>query len=115
VTAATDGVLRVRIGSVDLEGRGALSPGDEALAAIRAERVAVLDDEATTDGLALVRGSVSQVIFEGDRLVYAVHVPALDGATLFAFDHGAPEAGMHRAGERVALRWRPADLMIFPP
>jgi TOBE domain len=57
---------------------------------------------------------VREVIFEGDRLVYGLHVEALGGARLLVFDYDRGTRAMAAAGERVGLAWRPADLMIFP-
>ena len=39
---------------------------------------------------------------------------ALGGIRLLVFDYDRGTRAMAAAGERVGLRWRPADLMIFP-
>jgi hypothetical protein len=62
----------------------------------------------------VLEAEVREVIFEGDRLVYGLHVPALGGARLLVFDHDRGTREMAAAGEQVGVTWQPADLMIFP-
>jgi putative spermidine/putrescine transport system ATP-binding protein len=111
-----DGWAEVRIGGLVLQGRAAgdLRPGAAVEVALRAERIELC---AAGNGSA-VDAEVREVIFEGDRLVYGLHVEALGGIRLLVFDYdrGDHDRGTRAsaAGERVGLAWRPADLMIFP-
>jgi putative spermidine/putrescine transport system ATP-binding protein len=109
-----DGWAEVRIGDRLLQGRsaGCLQPGAKVEVALRAERISLCP--AGGAGASGVDAEVREVIFEGDRLVYGLHVEALGGARLLVFDYDRGTRAMAAAGERVGLTWRPADLMIFP-
>ncbi len=111
VSLRADGWGEVRIGDLLLQGRAAgdLRPGAVEVA-LRAERI----DLGAPGADARVDAEVREVIFEGDRLVYGLHVEALGGVRLLAFDYDRGTRAMAAAGERVGLAWRPADLMIFP-
>jgi putative spermidine/putrescine transport system ATP-binding protein len=109
VRAQGGGWAEVAVGEQRLVGRcGAdLAPGAKVEIALRAERIRL--DLVPADG-ATFEAVVREVIFEGDRLVYGLHVPALGGA-LLVFDHARTMAA---PGATVLLSWRPEDLMIFP-
>ncbi len=83
--------------------------GAEVALALRAERIRIGDDGA--HGIA---GRVREVIFEGDRLVYAVACDDLGGATLRVFDYDVADHPSFPPGAAVRLAWQPADLMVFP-
>jgi putative spermidine/putrescine transport system ATP-binding protein len=111
-----DGWAEVRIGGWLLQGRpaGMLQPGAAVEVALRAERISLC-----APGGSDVDAEVREVIFEGDRLVYGLHVEALGGVRLLVFDYDRGDfdrggGAMAAVGERVGLTWRPADLMIFP-
>ena len=80
VVAVADGSARVRVGAVELVGRHAdpgLRPGAAVELAVRAERVRLLAPDEASD--ARLVAQVTEVVFEGDRFVYEVRVPALGG------------------------------------
>jgi putative spermidine/putrescine transport system ATP-binding protein len=106
-----DGSALVRIGERLLQGRavGSLQPGTEVEIALRAERISLC-----SPGDSILEAEVREVIFEGDRLVYGLHVEALGGMRLLVFDYDRGTRAMAAVGERVGLSWRPQDLMIFP-
>ncbi len=107
-----DGVVRVRVGEAVLQAAGdgrALPAGCRVTLAVRAERVRLL-----SPGEAGFPARVEEVVFEGDRFVYGVAVPALGGASLRLFDLDPLEHARHRVGEAVAVGWRGRDLMLFP-
>jgi putative spermidine/putrescine transport system ATP-binding protein len=108
------GFAEVRIGERLLRGRfaGNLQPGAEVEIALRAEHLR-LCAPGNADAPS-VDAEVREVIFEGDRLVYGLHVPALGGARLLVFDYDRGTRAIAAAGDRVGLTWRPQDLMIFP-
>jgi putative spermidine/putrescine transport system ATP-binding protein len=107
-----DGWAEVRIGGLVLQGRAAgdLRPGASVEVALRAERI----DLCAPGREQSIEAEVREVIFEGDRLVYGLHVEALGGIRLLVFDYDRGTRAMAAVGERVGLAWRPADLMIFP-
>jgi putative spermidine/putrescine transport system ATP-binding protein len=108
-----DGWGEVRIGGLSLLGRCAgLRRGTPVEVALRAERIRLCPPD---DGAGpRFDAEVDEVIFEGDRLVYGLHVAALGGVRLLAFDYDRGARTIAGVGERVAVTWRPEDLMIFP-
>ena len=108
-----DGWGEVRIGGLSLLGRCAgLRPGTPVEVALRAERIRLCPPD---DGAGpRFDAEVDEVIFEGDRLVYGLHVAALGGVRLLVFDYDRGARTIAGVGERVAVTWRPEDLMIFP-
>jgi putative spermidine/putrescine transport system ATP-binding protein len=115
IVAAGEGRARLRIGEVELDGACAdpmLLPGRKAEAAVRAERVRLLDGAALAD--ARLAAEVSEVVFEGDRYVYEVRAPALGGLPLRLFDLDPLGHARHAVGERVEVGWLARDLMVFP-
>ena len=53
------------------------------------------------------------MVFEGDRLVYEVRVPALAGAILRLFDRDPQGHARHRVGEALTIGWSVRDLFVF--
>jgi len=84
-----------------------LGDGTPARAALRAERVALLP-EAAGEGHA---GVVREVVFEGERTMYAVHVPAFGDPLVRAL---AQARQGWRVGERVRVVLDPRDVLLFP-
>ncbi|HEX5079723.1 MAG TPA: ABC transporter ATP-binding protein [Geminicoccaceae bacterium] len=108
------GWAEVRIGGQRLLGRcgATLRPGAAVEVALRAERIGLCPPgEGAAPGF---DAEVREVIFEGDRLVYGLHVEALGGMRLLAFDYDRGVRTIAGVGERVGVTWRPDDLMIFP-
>ncbi|MFO1070500.1 MAG: ABC transporter ATP-binding protein [Geminicoccaceae bacterium] len=103
------GAAAIEVGGTVLPGRAraGLRPGQPAQAAVRAERVR-LGDPA---GLA---GTVREAIFEGDRTVYEIVVPALGGAALRAFEPHAARTAPRERGSAVTLGLAADDVWIFP-
>ncbi len=115
VRVGDDGDVAVQVGDTVLQARGvgqALVTGAPVDCAIRAERIGMaahgqpgLDN--TVDGVVLQR------IFEGDRVVYVVRVPALGDAVLSLFDRDADVHETTTEGQSVRLAWQARDLMVF--
>jgi len=83
-------------------------------AALRAEQIRIAASSDALAGLATVApGTVADVIFEGERVVYEVRLDALAGVTLRVFDHDPQEHAGFAAGARVFLGWNPRDLLVF--
>ena len=99
---------RVRVGEVPLDCRSsALAGGTPVEVAIRAERIALDAGEQR------VTAEVADVVFEGDRLVYEVRVPAFGGASLRLFDLAPLDHPRHAPGSTVSVGWSPGDVYVF--
>jgi putative spermidine/putrescine transport system ATP-binding protein len=59
------------------------------------------------------RGEVHDVLFEGDRVVYEVRVPTLDGAVVRVIDRAPERHRLLERGRAVCLDWDDTDLLIF--
>jgi len=93
---------------------GDASPGAAARGAIRAEQIRVETDPARLEQLdTRLSGVVTDVIFEGERLLYEVSVPALGGATLRIYHHDPDEFALVDKGAQVEVGWNARDLLIF--
>ena len=109
-----NGRARLAIQGGSFEGRVAdrtLKSGTPVIAALRAEKVHFSEAD-DGDGLP---ATVIDTVFEGDRLVYRLHVDAWPNQPLLAFDYAQNETKPRAVGEKVRVSWRPEDLMIFPP
>nr|WP_244935023.1 ABC transporter ATP-binding protein [Acuticoccus sediminis] len=114
VVEADGAAVTVEAGGTRLtaRGTGTLSPGDRVECTLRAEQVAISEGPLGHENT--VTGTVAQQIFEGDRMVYAVTVEGLGGATIFVFDH---DPAVHRSipeGAAVTLGFAARDLFTFP-
>lgn len=80
---------------------------------IRAEQIRIASRKEDLPELETVlRGTVSDVIFEGERLLYDVDVPALSQA-LFVYHHDPDSSDVFAAGTAVSLGWCARDLIVF--
>ena len=113
VVSAEAGRARVRVGEADLDGRIAApaAAGSAVDCALRAEHVRLLDDDATAE--TRLPGVIEEVIFEGDRTVYAVRVAALGGAVLQIFHSDHAAEAVRKPGRTVEIGWAARDMMIF--
>jgi len=55
---------------------------------------------------------VADVIFEGERLLYVVEVPAL-GRSLQVYHHDPEALAVFASGTAVVLGWSARDLIVF--
>lgn len=109
-----DGHGTVEIHGQTFEGRIAdrsLQPDAAVVTALRAEKVHVGAENAEGS----LSATIIETVFEGDRLVYRLHVDAWPDHPLLAFDYAQNEAEPCAVGETVWVSWRPDDLMIFSP
>ena len=114
VDLSGDGRATLRIQDQTFEGCIAdrtLEPGAPVVAALRAEKVRI-GGEDQDDGL---NATIAETVFEGDRLVYRLHVDAWPDQPLLAFDYAQNEAKPRAVGEKVRVSWHQDDIMIFPP
>ncbi len=112
-TAAEGGMKH---GSVLLSGHHTISLKDGApvRGAIRAEQLRIAAPAEPLPGCETTcEGTVNDVIFEGERLLYMVAVPAL-GTTLQVFHHDPQSYALFEMGQPVKLGWSRRDLIIFP-
>jgi len=102
----------VRIGTVELEAVGDIGEGAKVAAALRAEKLRLLAPGETAE--VSFPAIVTETVFEGDRILYEVEVPALGDARLQLFDHDPAGHGRHEPGSPVVVGWSAAHLLLFP-
>ncbi|GGD41753.1 ABC transporter ATP-binding protein [Aureimonas glaciei] len=119
VEAVTSDTVVLRIGAMTVSGRptgnGAFpAVGDAVVGALRAEQIRIALEAESLAGLeTVVAGTVADMIFEGERVVYQVAVPALGGLVLSVFDHDPAGHAPRPAGSTVALGWNVRDLLVY--
>jgi putative spermidine/putrescine transport system ATP-binding protein len=83
-------------------------------AALRAEQIrlgASAQDLAALD--TVLPGTVRDVIFEGERVVYEIVVDPLGSSTLRVFDHDPLHLVQFAAGDRLFVGWNARDVLVF--
>jgi len=118
VAEALDEAVTVAAGGLALHGRpgnGArLAAGAPAKAALRAEQIRIAADPGRLAGLdAVLAGTVVDVIFEGERVVYEVRPEAAGLPILRVFDHDPEAHAEYSPGTGVFLGWNARDLIVF--
>jgi putative spermidine/putrescine transport system ATP-binding protein len=117
---STDGELvRYAAGVQQLVGKwsGLSEPpqaGSQVTGALRAENVTIAeqsDDHRRFE--TIVEGTVLDAIYEGERVVYEIAVPAADGAVIRAYHHQSDARPVFGRGARLHLGWNAQDLMVF--
>jgi len=112
-------VASANFGGVDLDGmfRGdpqSAEKGAPVKAAVRAEQVRISAKEGEISAMdAKFKGTVSDIIFEGERLLYEVAIPALGEEPIRIFHHDRNNFDTHELGESVHVGWKSRDLHIF--
>jgi putative spermidine/putrescine transport system ATP-binding protein len=92
----------------------ALAAGLPCAAAVRAEQIRIAPRSGSLDGLeTVVDGQVVDCIFEGERVVYEIRVPALAGVLMRVFDHDPESHLQFGPGEEVRLGWNARDMHVF--
>ncbi len=118
VSSVVDGTARdggMTCGDAFLAGvhAGSLRTGAPARGTIRAEQLRIAGGGEPLSGCDTVcEGAISDVIFEGERLLYMVKVPALQ-RTLQVFHHDPESYALFDVGQPVKLGWCARDLIIF--
>ncbi|MEM6890886.1 MAG: ABC transporter ATP-binding protein [Pseudomonadota bacterium] len=101
-----DGILRSKA-----EG---LQPGAAIKAALRAEQIRIGVTESALDDVdTRFEGTVADVIFEGERLLYEISVPALSAEPIRIFHHDQNDFATHELGQAVLIGWKSRDLHVF--
>ncbi len=101
----------VRIGEAEVTGTGRVIQGARVTAALRAEKLRLVGPGDA--GPIRFPATVTEVVFEGDRILYEVEVEALGQARLQLFDHDPEGHGRHGPGDAVTVGWSPAHLLLF--
>jgi putative spermidine/putrescine transport system ATP-binding protein len=102
----------VKAGTVELEGVGEVGQGARVAAALRAEKIRLLEPGAAAEiGFPAI---VTETVFEGDRILYQVRVAALGDVLLQLYDHDPADHRRHEPGDAVTIGWSSAHLQLFP-
>jgi putative spermidine/putrescine transport system ATP-binding protein len=92
----------------------ALAIGDAAEGAVRAEKIRIAAGRDALVGLqTILPGTVSDVIFEGDRVVYEVDAKLPGSGPLRIFDRDPADHGQFTPGAEVFVGWNGADMHVF--
>jgi putative spermidine/putrescine transport system ATP-binding protein len=121
VLSADNGAVRIRVGDTILKANGGRKPpasGSRVQCAIRAEQIRIAETQGSGNRVLVsfenaVDGIVRQRIFEGERILYEVEVPAMGGVTLRIFDHDPADHSEYAEGQTVRLEWQARDLLAF--
>lgn len=82
--------------------------------AVRAEQIRISDKKADIAKLDChFKGTVQDVIFEGERLIYELSVPELSEEPIRIYHHDQNDFATHELGSTVQLGWTSRDLHIF--
>jgi putative spermidine/putrescine transport system ATP-binding protein len=91
-----------------------LLPGQPCIGAIRAEQIRIGPGGEEAGAFeTMLEGTVAEAIFEGERVVYEVAVPALGAAKIRVFDHDAEAHRQLASGDVVSLGWNGRDMHVF--
>lgn len=119
VSSVTGDQVRFSRGNVELGGimAGNAAPprlGQRVTGAIRAEQIRIAGNTRQLERLdTVVAGEIADAIFEGERVVYAVRVPALGDLILRVFDHDPVAHSQHEPGTGVNLGWNATDVRLY--
>lgn len=119
LTAVKDTVAMAKIGNAKLSGV-LRSRNDRAISgcslrcAVRAEQIRIANTKAALGKLdVILTGTITDVIFEGERLLYEVSVPELSDDVIRIFHHDQTDFATHELGSTVHVGWATRDLHIF--
>lgn len=88
--------------------------GAEVRCAVRAEQIRITAKKADLAKLNMVfEGTVTDVIFEGERLLYELSVPQLGPNPVRIFHHDQNDFATHELGRAVHIGWETRDLHVF--
>ncbi|MBL4646219.1 MAG: polyamine ABC transporter ATP-binding protein [Hyphomicrobiales bacterium] len=119
VTSLNGDMATVLAGEVALTGILRSNPkvaskGSQAVCAVRAEQIRIASKKADLSMLDnIFEGIVTDVIFEGERLLYELNVPELGDKPIRIFHHDQNDFATHELGGAVHIGWANRDLHIF--
>jgi putative spermidine/putrescine transport system ATP-binding protein len=118
VTGSRDGTIEFAVGGTPLAGHTTQAatpiPGRAVSAALRAEQIrlgAAPKDLASLE--TVLPATVSDVIFEGERVVYEIAVDPLGPTPLRVFDHDPLHLVQFEAGDRLFVGWNARDVLVY--
>ena len=119
LTGLSGETAEIKTSDVDLSGVLRSNPngartGAKVKCAVRAEQIRISADKAELDGLgAIFEGTVTDVIFEGERLLYELSVPQLGTDPVRIFHHDRNNFATHELGRPVHIGWESRDQHVF--
>lgn len=119
LTGVTGEAAEIKASDVSLAGILRSNPnsatiGASVKCAIRAEQILISANKADLIGLsAIFEGTVTDVIFEGERLLYELSVPQLGNDPVRIFHHDRTDFATHELGRPVHIGWESRDLHVF--
>lgn len=91
-----------------------LTAGAPIKGGVRAEQIRIAPKGAALDDVEVqFEGTVVDVIFEGERLLYEIKVPALGEEPIRIFHHDQNDFSAHEIGQAVQIGWKSRDLHVF--
>jgi putative spermidine/putrescine transport system ATP-binding protein len=88
--------------------------GQSASGILRAEQIRIALQKDNLERLdSVVSGTVTDAIFEGERVVYEVAIPAFGGLVIKVFDHDPIGHSQFEPGTAVSLGWNAKDVLVF--
>jgi len=82
--------------------------------AVRAEQIRISAEKADLAKLDMVfEAAITDVIFEGERLLYELSVPQLSSDPFRIFHHDQNDFATHELGRSVHIGWESRDLHVF--
>ena len=119
LTGLSGETAEIKTSDVDLSGVLRSNPngartGAKVKCAVRAEQIRISADKAELDSLgAIFEGTVTDVIFEGERLLCELSVPQLGTDPVRIFHHDRNNFATHELGRPVHIGWESRDLHVF--
>lgn len=103
-----------KLAGVAVDGHKPVAAGNTVSCAIRAEQIRIGANAESGAGLdTKLEGVVTDAIFEGERIVYELRVPALGNALMRVFDHDPVGHSQFEEGATVPIGWNARDLIVF--
>jgi len=94
--------------------REKLSTGSRVTCAVRAEQIRISETATDLGNLNVVfNGTVTDVIFEGERVLYEISAPELGVEPLRIYHHDPIDFATHALGQSVHIGWDARDLHVF--
>lgn len=119
LTAVRDSIATAKVGDMELSGElrsngEKATLGCEVRCAVRAEQIRIANTKTALGKLdAMFTGTINDVIFEGERLLYEVSIPELSDDVIRIFHHDQLDFATHELGSTVHIGWATRDLHVF--
>lgn len=119
VSSIDDTMASVTMGEINLAGTihgktADMAAGTPVQCALRAEQIRIAGQERDLQKLDFqFQGTISDVIFEGERQIYEVDVPELSNTPIRIFHHDQDDFATHDVGTLIHLGWTKRDMHIY--